>query len=132
MKGDRSMPAKIRIIHAQDFLKATPEGKLDFEESKRILLEVASVLVPQDDCDLIIDTRKAHSIMSPTDMLLLVQEISALGEKFRRKTAVICPRERFDHAKFLELCSSYKGYEIHAFTAYEDAIDWLCSSTEVP
>jgi hypothetical protein len=70
--------------------------------------------------------------MSPTDMLLLVQEISALGEKFRRKTAVICPRERFDHAKFLELCSSYKGYEIHAFTAYEDAIDWLCSSTEVP
>ena len=27
------MPAKIQIIHAQDFLKATPEGKLDLEES---------------------------------------------------------------------------------------------------
>ena len=43
------MTAKIRIIHAQDFIKATPEGELDFEESKRILLEIASVVVPQDD-----------------------------------------------------------------------------------
>ena len=126
------MPAKILIIHAQDFLKATPEGKLDLAESKKILLELASIVVPQDDYQLIIDTRKAHSVMSPTDMLLLVQEISALGEKFRRKTAVICPRERFDHARFLELCASNRGYEIHAFTVYEDAIDWLCSSPEVP
>ena len=125
------MPAKIRIIHAQDFLKATPEGKLDLEESTRILLEIAAMIVPQDDYDLIIDTRKAHSVMSPTDMLLLVQEVSTFGEKFRKKTAVICPRERFDHARFLELCASNRGYEIHAFTAYEEAIDWLYSSTEV-
>ena len=126
------MPAKILIIHAQDFLKATPEGKLDLAESKKILLELASIVVPQDDYQLIIDTRKAHSVMSPTDMLLLVQEISAFGEKFRKKTAVICPRERFDHARFLELCASNRGYEIHAFTVYEDAIDWLCCSLDVP
>lgn len=125
------MPAKILIIHAQDFLKVTPEGKLDLEESIKILLEIASLVVPQDDYEIIIDTRKAHSVMSPTDMLKLVQVISAFGEKFRRKTAVICPRERFDHAKFLELCASHRGYEIHAFMVYEDAIDWLCSSTEV-
>ncbi len=125
------MTAKIRIIHAHDFLKATPEGKLDFEESKRILLKIASVVVPQDDYDLIIDTRKAHSVMSPTDLWHLAKEISTFGEKFRRKTAVICPRERFDQAKFFELCSHNRGYQIHAFTSYEDAIDWLCSSTEV-
>ena len=126
------MTAKIKIIHAQDFLKATPEGELDFEESKRILLEIASVVVPQDDYDLIIDTRKAHSVMSPNDLWQLSKEISTFGEKFRRKTAVICPRERFDQAKFFELCSHNRGYQIHAFTSYEDAIDWLCSSTEVP
>ena len=126
------MPAKILIIHAQDFLKATPEGKLDLEESKKILLELASIVVPQDDYQLIIDTRQAHSVMSPTDMLVLVQEISEFGARFRRKTAVICPRERFNHAKFLELCASHKGYEINAFTVYEDAIDWLCCSLDVP
>ena len=126
------MTAKIRIIHAQDFLKATPEGELDFEESKRILLEIASVVVPQDDYELIIDTRKAHSVMSPTNLWQLAKEISTFGEKFRRKTAVICPRERFDQAKFFELCSHNRGYQIHAFTSYEDAIDWLCSTTEVP
>ena len=125
------MTAKIRIIHAHDFLKATPEGKLDFEESKRILLKIASVVVPQDDYELIIDTRKAHSVMSPTDLWHLAKEISTFGEKFRRKTAVICPRERFDQAKFFELCSYNRGYQINAFTSYEDAIDWLCSSTEV-
>ena len=132
MKGGRSMTAKIKIIHAQDFLKATPEGELDFEESKRILLEIASVVVPQDDYDLIIDTRKAHSVMSPTNLWQLAKEISTFGERFRRKTAVICPRERFDQAKFFELCSHNRGYQIHAFTSYEDAIDWLCSSTNVP
>lgn len=126
------MTAKIKIIHAQDFLKATPEGELDFEESKRILLEIAAVVVPQDDYDLIIDTRKAHSVMSPTNLWHLAKEISTFGEKFRRKTAVICPRERFDQAKFFELCSHNRGYQIHAFTSYEDAIDWLCSTTEVP
>ena len=125
------MTAKIKIIHAQDFLKATPEGELDFEESKRILLEIASVVVPQDDYELIIDTRKAHSVMSPTNLWQLAKEISTFGEKFRRKTAVICPRERFDQAKFFELCSHNRGYQIHAFTSYEDAIDWLCSTTEV-
>ena len=125
------MTAKIRIIHAHDFLKATPEGKLDFEESKRILLKIASVVVPQDDYELIIDTRKAHSVMSPTNLWHLAKEISTFGEKFRRKTAVICPRERFDQAKFFELCSYNRGYQINAFTSYEDAIDWLCSSTEV-
>jgi len=124
------MTAKIKIIHAQDFLKATPEGELDFEESKRILLEIASV-VSQDDYELIIDTRKAHSVMSPNDLWQLAKEISTFGEKFRRKTAVICPSERFDQAKFFELCSHNRGYQIHAFTSYEDAIDWLCSTTEV-
>jgi len=126
------MPAKIKIIHAQDFLKVTPAGELDFEESKRILMEIASVVVPQDDYDLIIDTRKAHSVLSPLNLWQLAKEISKFGEKFRRKTAVICPRERFDRAKFLELCSFNRGYEIHAFMVYEDAIDWLCSSAEVP
>jgi len=125
------MPVKIRIIHAQDFLKATPAGELDFEESKRILLKIAAIVVPQDDYELIIDTRKAHSVMSPTDLWQLAKEISTFGEKFRRKTAVICPRERFNQAQFLELCSFNRGYDIHAFTSYEDAIDWLCSSAEV-
>jgi hypothetical protein len=126
------MTTKIRIIHAQDFLKATPEGELNFEESKRILLEIAAIVVTQDDYALIIDTRKAHSVMSPTDLWLLAKEIGTFGEKFRRKTAVICPHDRFDQAKFLELCSHNRGYDIHAFTSYEDAIDWLCSTTEVP
>lgn len=39
------MPADIGIIHAHDFIKANPEGKLDLEESKKLLVEVAAVAV---------------------------------------------------------------------------------------
>ena len=36
------MPTNIRIIHAHDFLKATPEGTLDVESSKKLLVEIAA------------------------------------------------------------------------------------------
>jgi len=103
------MTAKIRIIHAQDFLKATPEGELDFEESKRILLEIATVVVPQDDYELIIDTRKAHSVMSPTNLWHLAKEISTFGEKFRRKTAVISPVNVLIKRSFLNCALTIEG-----------------------
>ncbi len=64
------MPTDIRIIHAQDFIRATPEGQLDFEKSKELLVEVASASVHLVDYAIILDTRNAQSEMSVTYLWL--------------------------------------------------------------
>lgn len=122
------MPANIRIIHAHDFIKANPEGKLDLEESKKLLMEVAAVAAPLLDYDIVLDTRKMQSEMSITDLWYLAAEIS---ENFRKafsrslKTAVLCPTERFDHAGFFALCAQNRGFQVGAFTSLTDAYEWL-------
>jgi hypothetical protein len=122
------MPTNIRIIHAHDFIKATPEGELNFETSKKALIEIASTTAHLVNYEILIDTRKAHVQMSVTDLWYLAVELSNLRNAFSRKTAVLCPAERFDDAAFFALCSENRGFRINAFTSFEDAIEWLIAN----
>ena len=119
------MPTDIRIIHAHDFVKATPTGHLDLEKSKKVLMEVASVCSHLVDYEILLDFRKAESEMSVTDLWYLASALSILREAFSRKTAILCPPERFDYAEFLAVCAQNSGLQVRAFTSFEDAIEWL-------
>ena len=125
------MPANIRIIHAHDFITATPEGRLDLEASKKLLVEIASAAAPLVDYDIVLDTRKTQSELSATDLCYLVAELS---DNFRKafsrtlKVAVLCPMERSEHAKFFALCAEKTGLHIRAFTSVSDAYEWLTAS----
>ena len=122
------MPTDIRIIHAHDFIKATPEGQLDFERAKEALLEIASASSALADYKIILDTRKAQSKMSVLDLWQLALELENLRNAFSRKTAVLCPLERFDSAEFFGLCAQNRHFQIRAFTSFEDAIEWLVAN----
>jgi hypothetical protein len=119
------MPTNIRIIHAREFIKATSEGQLNFDRAKEILREIASTEDPSFDYDVILDVRKAQSELSTTDLWNLAAELSNVRKAFSRKTAVLCPLERFDHAGFFALCAQNRGFRVKAFTSFEDAIDWI-------
>ena len=119
------MPTNIRIIQSNDFIKATPEGQFDLEKSKKLLMEIATASVSLVDYEIILDTRKAHSKMSPTDLWYLAVELSNLRRAFSRRTAVLCPVERFDNAEFFALCAQNRGLQLSTFTSFEDAIEWL-------
>ncbi|MGD0399246.1 MAG: hypothetical protein ABSC04_10080 [Syntrophobacteraceae bacterium] len=123
------MATNIRIIHARDFIRVAPEGDFDLEESRKLLMEIASATAGLVDYEIIIDTRKAEIEMSPTDLWYLAAELSKLREAFfRRKTAVLCPLEEFDRAEFFELCAKNRGFQVKAFTSFEDAIEWLTAN----
>lgn len=121
------MPTNIRIIHAHDFIQAAPDGQLDLEMAKRLLLEVASASAPLAEYEVIIDTRSAKSRMSATDLWYLAAELGGLRKSFSGKTAVLCPVKRFDSAAFFALCSQNRGLEVKAFTSFEGAVGWLIS-----
>jgi hypothetical protein len=119
------MATTITIIHTQDFIRASPDGLLDLETSKKSLLDIATASVPLIAYRILIDTRRAQVKMSITDLWYLATELSNLGKAFLEKTAVLCPIQDFDHAGFFALCAKNKGYPVNAFTSFEAAIEWL-------
>ncbi len=119
------MAIDIRIVRARDFIKVTSTGKLDFEKSKESLIEVASASPPQTGYKVILDTRKSQSGMSITELWYLAVELRNLHTSFSKKTAVLCPLERFDYASFFALCARNQGLRVKAFNSFEDAIEWL-------
>lgn len=36
--------------------------------------------------------------------------------------------ERFDQARFFALCAENQGFNVQAFTSYEEAMEWLTRS----
>ena len=119
------MSAHIRVVHAHEFIQASPEGKVDLARSKELLIKIAACSAPEDDYDIILDTRSAQMKLSVTDLWYLAAELHKHPETFARKTAVLVPREDFDHAGFFALCAQERGFEVSAFTSPGDAMEWL-------
>lgn len=119
------MPTNIRVIHARDFILATPEGQLDREGTRKLLMEVASASASSAEYEILVDLRKAELEMSATDLWYLVAELGNFRKAFSRKTAVLCPHARFDRAEFFALCAQNRGFQIRAFTSFENAVKWL-------
>jgi hypothetical protein len=64
------MPTKLIVIHAKDFITATAQGTLAFEESKKALADFATAAGPLTDYEILLDTRKVQSHLSTTDLYL--------------------------------------------------------------
>jgi hypothetical protein len=115
----------IKIFHARDFIRASAEGKFDFDASMKAFREIASTAAGLADCEILFDTRLAQSEMSVADLWYLASELYKLGYRSNGKTALLCPLERFDSVGFFALCAKNRGFKISAFASFEDAIEWL-------
>ena len=123
------MPHHISIIHTDDFLKLSPDGTLDYKEAVRILDEASSVMNSQDYYSIIVDTRNAHSTMSYGDLFHLSLELFKNGLTFKRRTAILCTRERLSDGQFFATVCGNRGFSVKAFSSYEEAMDWLSNKT---
>jgi len=119
------MPSDVRIVHAREFIRATPDGQFDLEETKKVLAEIASAGAPSNDYDVLVDTRGADSELTVDDLLDLAGEIHNVRKAFSRKTALLVPRERLNHAEFFAACAEERGFQVSAFTSLGDAMAWL-------
>ena len=88
-------------------------------------LEIASAAAALVNYAILVDTRKAHAEVSKTDLFFLASELSKRPDFRSRKTAVLCPRERFDFVGFFAVPRRTGGCKSAAFTSFEDAIEWL-------
>ena len=126
------MELNMRMIRAKEFLKTAPSGELDLETSKRVLLKLALKSSAPSQYDILIDLRGATSFLSIFDVAKLVQVMIEHRESFRSKLAILTiPGHRFDIAKFMEMCAEYRGFDVAAFKDFEEAMNWLMTSTEL-
>jgi hypothetical protein len=127
-RKEATIATNIRIIHAHEFIRATPEGLLDLKKAQELLMEIASAATPLADYQIILDVRKTQQGMRTSDLWYLAAELTVLRKAFSRKTAVLCPLEGFNNAEFFALCAQNRGFQIKAFTSFEDAIEWLITN----
>ena len=107
------------------YVKATPEGKLDLVESKRLLQEIASAAAPLFAYQILLDVREALSVTSVTDQFYMAEELFEHREAFTEKMAVLCSNGQYDNKCFFALCAKNRGFKVIAFTSYENAFEWL-------
>ena len=122
------MPANIRIIHAHEFIQANPEGRLDLERTKAMLIAIASASAPSNDYDILVDTRDANAKMDVGELWDLAAELHKYREALSRKTAVLVTPEQSDYAGFFAVCAQERGFQVSAFTNLGDAVEWLATT----
>lgn len=126
------MARSVRVINCRDFVSAKSTGTLNLEEGEELLREVVGASAPLEEFDILVDTREAASQLSATDLWILADRLVRHPRTFAGKTAILCPAERFDHARFFALCAENKGIEVQAFTSFEEAMLWLSEEPAEP
>jgi hypothetical protein len=126
------MDLNLRLIHARDFLKTTPEGELDLATSKRVLLKLASESAAPRQYDILIDIRQTTVRLTFMEITELVDVMIEHRESFRSKLAILNrPEATLELGKFMELYAGNRGFQVGAFKDYEEAMNWLMASNDL-
>ena len=119
------MPANVKHIQGHDFIRAKPDGDADLETAEELIKEIAAAGEGLEDFEILVDTRNVSGGLSATALWTLSERLVRYRKTFSHRTAVLCPLERFDHIRFFSLCAENRGFNIQAFTSYEEAMEWL-------
>jgi len=127
------MATKIKIITSGDFMEVTPNGTININTSRQLLVDIAKADTPPADYELLVDFRNTQSDLSIVDVYELAAELIRHGDTFHRKVAlIVLPGVNFDRAVFFETCSHNRGFSINVYPDYEQAIRWLLSADDLP
>jgi hypothetical protein len=123
-----------KVIQAKDFIKARPSGEVDLEQSKKILCDVAEIVLAGGEFDVLMDIRETFGNLNHAEIIELVDELGRHPNAFRHKIAVLArDDQQFNKAVFAEMMAnmSMHPYKLSAFVEYEDAIEWLQSDSDI-
>jgi len=122
------MATLLKIIRSVDYLDISDEGTINFEESRKKLIEIAGTGDTPVNYEILLDFRRTQWILSTDEIYYLVKVFLDDPGTYRDKIALLLlPGVNFDSGYFRELCSIDKVKSIRTFTNYEDAIQWFYS-----
>ena len=120
------MPTNIAIVHTSDFSRATADGRLDLDLSRKLLVEVVSAIRSAGEHNVLIDTRAAAPTrLSRTDLWKLGVAAGTQPALAQGRVALLVPLDKQDDAEFFESVARLEGANVRAFSDFESAISWL-------
>ena len=124
------MPHDIRVIPANEFLRADVHDRLDLAASKRLLEQLAAACVGCPERDILVDVRGISTPqLSSVDLYELVQALRGLGLGLLNRIAILRRvRDGFDRARFFEMLAADRGFQVSVFEDFEAALTWLYGS----
>ena len=128
------MPFQLSIVRAGEFIRAGSNGRLDLDETRRILLSLADALVRRGVDRAILDLRK-NTIEPPltyTQLYDLARTFQLAGFGPKHKLALLVQPNKYDKAQFFAICVSGRGWNCHPFDQFEDALEWLSETIDLP
>ena len=126
------MSAGYKIYETGRFIKKIHKDKLDIDNFKKVIQELASASIVYKDHNLLIDIRDITPPNCFGDILAIIIEAVKYYHVFCTKIAVIVTDEpaRIRRVKFFKAGLPKGKYQFDYFTDYEDAIDWLSDVKE--
>lgn len=120
------MNLNTQLVRQSDYIKTAPTGELDMASTRQLLLKLAAASSSGQERPMLVDIRKTSSILKKSDVFELASTLIEYGKTFRRKTAILArDDDSFDRANFFELVARNRGYNVNAFSSFEEAIIWL-------
>jgi hypothetical protein len=120
------VPTNVTIVQTRDFIRARPDGALDLDASRRLLVEVVAAIRRAGADDVLIDTRVAAPVrLSSTDLWNLGVAAGTQPALAHGKVALLVPSDKQEDAEFVESVARVQGANVRAFSDFESAISWL-------
>ena len=127
------MDVQLRVIRSADFLCTSHAGQLDLDRSKEILLAVAVANRPPNDRDILIDLRAARG--EGIEMAKVIELVKVMVDhlaSFQRKLALLIPKDHpGERSRLMKQQATERGFKMDVFNDFEEAMNWLMSSTPV-
>jgi hypothetical protein len=125
------MPFQLSVIDAGEFIRCGTHGSIHLDESRRILLSLATAMVERGVDKAILDLRK-NTIDPPLTYAQLYELAGAFhqaGFGPRQRLALIVPPDRYSKAEFFTICASEGNWNCLPFWTFEQALEWLAETT---
>lgn len=117
------MTTALKVARVREFIRVTAQGKHSLSTGREAIRDVAAAV--QAEAGLLIDVRDAASHLPLAEIRLLVDEFAGIGLGSGRKTAMLCTEDRYENVKFFAVSARSMGFDVHAFTSFEEACNWL-------
>ncbi|MBA2960930.1 MULTISPECIES: hypothetical protein [Ramlibacter] len=120
------MPSNVRVIKPSDFLRADPDGQVDLPAALQLLQRLAAAAAALDEYEVLIDIRHTIGRLRTDELQQMAAALAGFEDTFQRKTAVLCPPDRFENGHLFSLLAAQQGFgRVRAFLDYETAMEWL-------
>src|SRR5436190_11137866 len=119
------MPFDIHVIRAQEFVRLSGRGTIDFRASRQALESLGAACRRRGVDRALMDIRELRSDLTPKEFSALVDMFREVGFSHGHRLAILHVPEQDRRAKAFSFLSSIRGWMVRDFTEFEKAIEWL-------